>query len=168
MQFRKVSIPDVERAIRIANGQFGYELSFDYTSGMDGNFRGRIVPDSSYVNGARRGRLGARASTLHGCADQTRNDALFCEHPDAIVRTSMAYYNGLQGFQDTYPATGDHNIGSQMQPITMPELCDHESNVPPTAAERRFAFTTSTHPQTQAINDEFGWDDSQTVVFVDE
>jgi hypothetical protein len=49
---------------------------------------------------------------------------LFTEHPTAIVRTGLEVYRGAAGFLADYPATGDKNIGSQMQPATMPEMCD--------------------------------------------
>lgn len=48
-------------------------------------------------------------------------EAIFQQHPDAIVRTSMATYDGYKGFLANAPATAEKNIGSRMQPATMPD-----------------------------------------------
>lgn len=49
---------------------------------------------------------------------------VFRRYPDdAVVRTSVAVYRGQAGFLATYPATRYVNVGSQMEPVTLPELC---------------------------------------------
>lgn len=50
--------------------------------------------------------------------------AVFDAHPDAKVRTALAKYLGKESFYREFPATGDKNIGSQMYPARMPDLCD--------------------------------------------
>jgi len=94
--------------------------------------------------------------------------ALFDVAPAASVYTSMARYVGKQGFESTYPDTAYQNIGSQMMPAYMPELCDCPSDhyaheyahtVRPTAD----LFDVST--RLQAIDNEFGWGDAQVMTF---
>jgi hypothetical protein len=48
--------------------------------------------------------------------------ALFAIDPHARLRTGMAFYDGAEGFEATYPATAYKNIGSMMAPATMPDL----------------------------------------------
>jgi hypothetical protein len=50
---------------------------------------------------------------------------VFRQYPDAVVRTGLAgVYRGAAGFRRDYPATADKNIGSQMAPAYMPDLCE--------------------------------------------
>lgn len=49
--------------------------------------------------------------------------ALFEAHPDATVRTALAVYRGMEGFERDYPATEYRNVGSPAQPARMPDLC---------------------------------------------
>ena len=87
-------------------------------------FRGRIMARSSHGPGARRSWSGRRltAACWHVFRDVIR--AALAEYPDAVFTTSLARYTAAN-FEATYPATGSRNIGSVMQPVTMPELCDH-------------------------------------------
>lgn len=50
---------------------------------------------------------------------------LMIRDPRALVRTSLARYDGAAGFIRDYPGTADKNIGSMIYPAYMPELCDH-------------------------------------------
>jgi len=47
--------------------------------------------------------------------------ALFKLDPQASVKTALAIYCGRDDFEREFPATGRKNIGSMMQPKTMPE-----------------------------------------------
>jgi hypothetical protein len=52
---------------------------------------------------------------------------VFTRYPDAVIRAGNRWrvtYQGRTGFLLAYPATGRKNIGSQVSPVTMPELCD--------------------------------------------
>ncbi len=90
-------------------------------------FRGRVLARSSRGPGARRSWSGRRltAACWHVFRDVIR-EAL-AQYPDATFRTSMARYTAAN-FEDTYPATGNRNIGSMVYPVTMPELCDHSDD----------------------------------------
>lgn len=87
-------------------------------------FRGRIMVVDSRGPGARTswsGRHGPYAC-WHAYRDVLAR--IFETYPNARVRTSMAHYVGAAGFEETYPATADRNIGSQFAPAYMPDLCE--------------------------------------------
>lgn len=44
--------------------------------------------------------------------------------------TSMAVYRGHAGFTEAYPETAYQNIGSELYPVTMPELCECDDRTP--------------------------------------
>jgi len=79
---------------------------------------------SSKDDGAKVSASGRRSVALcwHGHRDVMQ--AIFDAHPDAILVTAMARYEGAEGFDDTYPATGDQNIGSMMQPLSYRDACN--------------------------------------------
>lgn len=144
MQFRKVTVAQLEAAIQQANQDHGYSLELSFTSGRDGNFRARIVPTSAreIVNGRDTGELapGARYSP-NPFAENPRRVKAACWHafrdvlsalfemaPDAIVRSGLGregaiVYNGKAEFEATYPATRYRNVGSEMYPQQFGSLC---------------------------------------------
>ncbi|MEU5437160.1 hypothetical protein AB0G73_27800 [Streptomyces sp. NPDC020719] len=48
---------------------------------------------------------------------------LFCAYPSAIVRTCLATYRGIREFEDRYPVTAYRNLGSELRPQYIRELC---------------------------------------------
>lgn len=60
----------------------------------------------------------------HGHRDFMR--ALFAMAPDAVLVTAFATYKGREHFESSHWETGDRNVGSQMDPVTISELCDCE------------------------------------------
>lgn len=48
---------------------------------------------------------------------------LFDLEPQAVVVTSLARYEGREGFEHEYPKTAGTNIGSRMFPISITEAC---------------------------------------------
>jgi hypothetical protein len=79
--------------------------------------RGGLVPGEALAPGRR-----IPAACWHAYRDVLA--ALFDQCPAARVRTALAVYRGREGFERHYPATAYVNVGSQMQPAHMPELCD--------------------------------------------
>ncbi len=49
---------------------------------------------------------------------------VFSRDPDAVVITALARYNGSEGFEREYPRTAYRNIGSEVRPAYMPDMCD--------------------------------------------
>ena len=85
--------------------------------------RGRVNVKSSSGLGARRSWSGRRGpwACWHVFRDVIAE--VFEQYPDARVSTGMARYTRAN-WAHTYPQTGDRNIGSMVNPVTMPELCD--------------------------------------------
>ena len=86
---------------------------------------GRLDVLSSRDPGARRSWNGRRtkAACWHAFRDVIAE--LFVINPDAVVTTSMARYTS-DNWEETYPPTGNVNVGSMVAPAYMPELCDCE------------------------------------------
>lgn len=57
----------------------------------------------------------------HGFRDFFRT--LFEYSPEAVVKTALATYDGPEGFEATYPSTGEGNIGSLWEPMAMADAC---------------------------------------------
>lgn len=102
---------------------FPQEPSVRYSAKGVPSWRGRLVVNDSHGAGSRRSWLGRhmRAACWHAFRDVFRR--LFEVYPGAVVSTTMARYTA-ENFESTYPATGYVNIGSQIQPAYMPQLCD--------------------------------------------
>lgn len=84
--------------------------------------RGRIAATNSRGPGARTSWSGRHGPWASWEAYRDVLIELFHRYPDATVRTGMATYKGRQGFEEEYPFTGYRNVGSVIQPVTMPEL----------------------------------------------
>lgn len=85
---------------------------------------GRLAVVSSRAPGARRSWSGRRmpAACWHAYRDVLAE--LFSVNPGAVIVTTMARYDGVDGFLRNYPPTADVNVGSMIAPAYMPELCD--------------------------------------------
>jgi hypothetical protein len=174
MRFSRVLITEAAYAVERANRMYGYELEFSFTSGHDGCFRGRIIPTSSRSHGARRSWTGRRIKAACWHAHRDVLLALFLDHPEARVFTSMASYVGVEGFKATYPDTAYRNIGSELQPAFMPDLCECDGGLALPVPQRS---SVGVHPRVIAteiaarlalIDAEFGWGDAQVVTFEQE
>lgn len=128
MQVRNVSLADFERiVVQVSADKYAGNLKVHQDSRSTGaqgqSCRARVACHSSSGEGARRSWSGRRmpVACWHSYRDVLR--AVFAEFPNAVVVTSMARYNGVDGFEASYPATAYTNVGSQMSPVTMPELC---------------------------------------------
>ncbi len=139
--------PDQLRAVvdQVSRDRYDGNVMVDWENGSPNvlnqagtRFRGRVLARSSYGPGARRSWSGRRstAACWHVFRDVIR--AALAQYPSAVFRTSMARYTAAN-FEDTYPATGNRNIGSVMQPVTMPELCEGDPHTTwdPQPAPRR-------------------------------
>jgi hypothetical protein len=83
----------------------------------------RVVVKSSRGAGARRSASGRRmpVACWHVFRDVVR--ATLTAHPGVEFRTRLAHYTSVN-FETSYPATGQGNVGSMVDPVTLPELCD--------------------------------------------
>ncbi|MGP4112943.1 hypothetical protein ACTWP5_18785 [Streptomyces sp. 4N509B] len=48
---------------------------------------------------------------------------MFSKAPHATVRTALATYRGENGFEHDYPNTAYRNVGSEINPVHMAQLC---------------------------------------------
>lgn len=78
--------------------------------------------NNSRAKPARLSASGRRTCSVSWQAHYEFMQSLFTIDPNAKIVTGMAKYKGMQNFLDTCENTANKNIGSMMQPITMPEL----------------------------------------------
>lgn len=119
MRVLNVTLETLE-AVAKSVGVTLYEVRPTNTKGTGWQFT--LRPNGSRYY--RRGRNNRRvwAVCWHGHRDFFR--ALFDLAPDAKVRTTVARYDGREGFEKTYPSTGDRNIGSIFEPLPLRYACD--------------------------------------------
>ena len=96
----------------------------DKSTGRRNAVRCRFVPRFSADKYGRLSHSGRRIKALcwHGHRDLFR--FLFQARADLEIRTARATYKGLDGFEAEYPATGDHNIGMQCNPVRYKDACE--------------------------------------------
>lgn len=58
----------------------------------------------------------------HGHRDVMR--VIFDRYPKALLVTAMARYDGREGFESEYPATGQQNAGSAFNPMPFAYCCE--------------------------------------------
>jgi hypothetical protein len=108
-----------DRQGRVERFKLRTERSGYGTHGDDSAPGARRSAPPAYAGGTSR-RL--TSACWHAHRDILR--AIFRSFPRATIVTAMARYEGLQGFEDTYPDTAYRNVGSRMLPAYMPDLCD--------------------------------------------
>ena len=127
MLIRKVSESDFSRIVReVSDSLYNGNLKV-IESRDDGvrfpRVRAQLRANSSREVGARRSWSGRRTVSACWHAHRDVYREVFRQYPDATIQTSMARYTA-DNFENTYPRTGDQNIGSMVSPAYMPELCD--------------------------------------------
>jgi len=109
----------------LAKLKFADNIRIDWTrSFSDRRHRFVLRAYSSKQKGARRSWTGRRSVAVCWHMHRDFLYACFAINPQAKFYTSMARYIGLEGFEQEYPKTAHKNIGSQMMPVYMPELCE--------------------------------------------
>jgi len=70
--------------------------------------------------------LGHQRRTVSACWHAHRDvmRAIFRLAPDALLVTALARYEGSEGFEHEFPATGYANVGSMMKPRARHEACE--------------------------------------------
>jgi hypothetical protein len=126
VDIRGLSLEDFQAIVAYVSkdGYDGNIVVERHAHGTDRRLAARLWATDGHGPGARTswsGRHG-HAACWHAYRDVLAE--LFERFPTARVRTALAVYRGQEGFERDYPATAYINIGSQMQPASMPELCD--------------------------------------------
>ncbi len=60
-------------------------------------------------------------------------ERIFKFNPDAVIRTKMAAYLGLDSFNEQFPGVGAKNVGSMMYPLRYEDACDCDGSEAETA-----------------------------------
>lgn len=75
-----------------------------------------LAVENSFGPGARTSASGRHMPKASWQAHAKVMAAIFDRDPDAILKTVLATYKGAADFHSKYRATGDHNVGSRMEP----------------------------------------------------
>jgi len=123
MYFRKCEIFHLESALHHINAEYKDNIIFqnkpEKTShGIKATLRVR----DSHAYGARTSWQGRHGPYASWEAHRDFIRALFKLVPNASVKTGMALYRGNEDFEAKFQETASKNVGSQIQPCTMPEL----------------------------------------------
>ena len=125
MDITGVSYDEVVRAVAKASAKYDGNITVHQDAKPIRNgFRGRLIGITTGGPGTRTSVSGRRGKYVCWHAYRDAMYEIFDINPDARIRTALATYKGLKGFEDEYPATGNRNMGNMMQHITMPDLCD--------------------------------------------
>ena len=128
MDIRGLSLEDFEAIVAyVSKGDYDGNIAVERRAhGTGKRLAARLWATDGRGPGARTSWTGrhAHAACWHAYRDVLAE--LFERFPRATVRTAMAVYRGREGFAQHYPATAYHNVGCQIQPAYMPELCDCE------------------------------------------
>lgn len=126
MEIIGVTLEEFKSAVESASANYGGNLVIhdDAKAISSRSSRGRVTVLDSRGWGARRSWSGRHGKWACWHAYRDVLTEIFEINPNARVKTSLADYRGVDGFESSYPATAYKNIGSMMQPAYMPELCD--------------------------------------------
>jgi hypothetical protein len=86
--------------------------------------------------------------------------AVLTEYPEAILQGGRYWtvtYTAAT-FDEVYPPTAWRNLGSEIMPVTMPELCECDWHIRETPWSRpRLLDQPASHPRTQCDTGTCGW-----------
>ena len=118
-------VRDPEGIVAVALGQANIEyrgnLCTHITWIKGSRIRFVLRANNSRKYGARKSWSGRHSKAASWEAHRDFMVAIFEQDPNARLQTGMAVYRGKDGFEQLYPDTAYKNIGSQMQPMTMPD-----------------------------------------------
>ena len=125
MKLKNVSENQLLSALLEVADQYDANVIFNREPERKGNFLHFTlkVKDSSGP-GARRSHSGRKLASACWHVHRDLMMLIFDRHPDAILVTALARYEGRDDFYNKFEATGNVNIGSQFQPITMQDACE--------------------------------------------
>lgn len=112
---------------RVGMDQYAGNIKYCETWAKGRRVSFTIKTHDSFAKGSRTSWSGRHGRWASWEAHRDVMRALLTVWPDASIRCGLGregsiHYAGLASFEDQYEATGQRNIGSQMQPCTMPEL----------------------------------------------
>lgn len=110
---------------RISTEQYDGHLMFNREPEQRGkwlHFTLRTV--TGHSPGARRTHQGRRLAKACWHAHRDVMARLFDVYPCAVLHTMLAEYDGRESFLAKFPATGESNIGSIAQPLSLCNACE--------------------------------------------
>ena len=125
MKIKGLTISELRAAVEhVSNINYSGNITFKREPEQNGNFINftLTVKDSSQ-KGGRRSNTGRRIAAACWHAHRDIMVRIFSRHPDALLVTVMARYEGLDGFTRLFPATGKVNLGSMYEPLLANRAC---------------------------------------------
>lgn len=99
-----------QREIRVRGGAHKWQIRFT------------LECKSSFDPGARTAASGRHMPKASWQAHRDLMRAIFDEDPQAWLKTGLATYTDRDDFLANFEATGDHNVGSRMEPARIRDL----------------------------------------------
>ena len=129
MRVKGVDELGLHRILKLINPLYDDNVQFNRQPEVHGNwihFTLRVA--RSDKPGARRSHQGRRMTAACWHVHRDFMWGMFSYYPEARLVTAMADYDGIAGFLEKFPATGDQNIGSMASPLKASEACDCKPN----------------------------------------
>jgi hypothetical protein len=121
MLFTRCNIETLNAALAQANASYSNNLRLDIGRHVGTGLRAVLRAKDSRAYGARTSANGRHGPYASWEAHRDFLRALFVISPQTRVSTAMAKYTA-ENFEHTFPETGHKNIGSMINPVTMPQL----------------------------------------------
>lgn len=125
MKVYGITEPQLQEIIQnVSQREYAGNLTWNYTEAHRNHVSFTLRVESSKGLGHRIGHSGKRmvAACWHAHRDVMK--ALFKEYPNARLTSALATYRNADDFNRSFPATGNKNIGSMMQPMFMSDACE--------------------------------------------
>jgi len=129
MKIKGISESRLRGTVRdISDSNYNGNIVFKREPEWIGNFLFfTLTVKTSFEAGARRSARGRRIAAACWHANRDIMAELFSANPDALLVTALARYEGREGFESIYPATGEKNIGSHYEPMAYADACECEA-----------------------------------------
>ena len=124
MRIKNVTEAQMWSALSIANQKYNGNIMFNRFNRNPKCFDFTLRVRSSRGPGAKVTSSGRHITAACWHAHKSFMSEIFNLAPDAIIRSCHAVYNGKEGFEANFLATGLINIGSMMQPLTFCSACE--------------------------------------------
>ena len=125
MRLKNVTESQLRKIVDQVNVQYDGNIKFKREPEQIGNFlHFTFTVEKSADHGGRRSNSGRKIAALcwHGHRDIMLD--IFAQHPDAILVSAAARYDGQNDFMQKFPATGRQNIGSYFEPMDRQHACE--------------------------------------------
>ncbi len=128
MKIKGISIPELTIAMSyVSVRKYEDNITFNRKPERKGNWlHFTLTVEDTSGPGARRSHQGRKVKAACWHAHRDIMEEIFDIAPGAVLVAAMARYEGREGFARTYPATGETNIGSMIEPMRYRDACECE------------------------------------------